>query len=299
MGYSARYHAASLAAVFIALAVGILIGVGFGSDVVNGTADDLENSLQADVERYRNEAADLERELSSERDFEPAIHPTVVSEHLHGQRIAVVGLGGLGPEISADVESALGPTGANVAEIAVVNLPPSLDQLASTLEGRKARALARGDTDAIDAFAQEAGRRLVFGGPRFDALRGTLLGRYSGRPNGIDAVVVVQQRPEDLDSDQATATDHLEQGILAGVLSTARPVVGVEQSSTDPSTIGFFASGGTSSVDDIDRTAGRVALVYALAGANGHFGVKDSADSLLPDLLTPSGGAQTTTTTKP
>jgi len=30
MGYSGRYHAASLAAVFIALAIGILIGVGLG-----------------------------------------------------------------------------------------------------------------------------------------------------------------------------------------------------------------------------------------------------------------------------
>jgi hypothetical protein len=297
MGYSARYHAASLAAVFIALAVGILIGVGFGSDVVNGTADDLENSLQADVEHYRNEASDLERELSSERDFEQTIYPTVVSEHLHGQRVAVIGLGGLGPEVSADIESALGPSGAKVAEIAVVNEPPSLDQLASTLDDRKARALARGDTDAIDAFAEDSGRRLVFGGPRFDDLRGTLLGRYSGRPNGIDTVIVVRQRPEELDPDQATATDHLEQGILSGLLSTARPVVGVEQTSTDPSTIPFFTSEGTSSVDDVDRTAGQVALVYALAGANGHFGVKDSADSLLPDLLTPSG-EQTTTTTK-
>jgi hypothetical protein len=296
MGYSARYHAASLAAVFIALAVGILIGVGFGSDVVNGTADDLENSLQADVERYRDQAADLERELASERDFEQTIYPTVVAEHLHGQRVAVIGLGGLGPEISADVESALGPTGATIAEIAVVNEPPSLDELASTLDGRKARALARGDTDAIDAFAEDAGRRLVFGGTRFDELRGTLLGRYSGRPNGIDAVIVVRQQPEDLDPDDATASEHLEQGILAGLLSTARPVVGVEQTSTDPSTIGFFTSGGTSSVDDVDRTAGRVALVYALAGASGHFGVKDSADSLLPDLLTPAGGEQTTTT---
>ncbi len=34
MGYSARYHAASLAAVFLALAIGILIGVGLGDNVV-------------------------------------------------------------------------------------------------------------------------------------------------------------------------------------------------------------------------------------------------------------------------
>jgi hypothetical protein len=290
MGYSARYHAASLAAVFIALAVGILIGVGFGSDVVNGTADDLQNSLEADVERYRDQASDLERELAEEHDFEQAIYPTVVSDDLRGQRVAMIGLGGLSQTVTADVESALGPTGARVGQIAVVNLPPSLDDLASTLDGRRAKELARGDTEALDEFATEAGRRLVFGGPGFDELRGTLLGRYSGRPQGTDAVVVVRQRPDDLSAQDAVSTDHLEQGIIAGLLQTGRPVVGVEQTTTDPSTIGFYAASGTSTVDDVDRTAGKVALVYALAGANGHFGVKDTADSLLPDLLTDSAG---------
>ena len=290
MGYSARYHAASLAAVFIALAVGILIGVGFGSDVVNGTADDLQNSLESDVERYRDQASDLTRELGEEHEFEQAIYPTVVADHLRGQRVAVIALGGLSAGVTSDVESALGPSGARVGEIAVIDEPPSLDELASTLDGRRAKELARGDTDALDDFATEAGRRLVFGGPGFDELRGTLLGRYSGRPQGTDAVVVVRQRPDDLDAEDSTSTDHLEEGIVAGMLSTGRPVVGVEQTSTDPSSIGFYAASGTSTVDDVDRTAGKVALVYALGGANGHFGIKDSADSLLPDLLTDSAG---------
>jgi hypothetical protein len=30
-------------------------------------------------------------------------------------------------------------------------------------------------------------------------------------------------------------------------------------------------------------------MVYALLGANGDFGVKDSADRLLPELLAPAG----------
>jgi Copper transport outer membrane protein, MctB len=290
MGYSARYHAASLAAVFIALAVGILIGVGFGSDVVSGTADDLQNSLEADVERYREQAADVERELAEEHDFEQAIYPTVVADHLRGQRIAVIGLGGLNQSVTADVEAALGPTGARIGQIAVVNLPPSLDALASTLDGQRERELARGETEALDEFAIAAGRGLVFGGPGFDELRGTLLGRYSGRPQGTDAVVVVRQRPDDLSPQDAESTDHLEQGIIEGLLSTGSPVVGVEQTTTDPSTIPFYAASGTSTVDDVDRTAGKVALVYALGGANGHFGVKDTADSLLPDLLTDSAG---------
>jgi hypothetical protein len=290
MGYSARYHAASLAAIFLALAVGILIGVGFGSDVVNGTADSLENSLSSDLAEERQQVDDLERELSSERDFAQTIYPTVVGDRLLGMRVAVIGLGALGPGVSSNIEDALEPTDARIAEIAVVNEPPSLGELASTLEGRRARALARGDTEALDAFVVDAGRRLVFGGGRFDELRGTLLGRFSGQPRGIDAVIVVRQSPSELEAGDQTATDHLEDGILAGLRSTDRPVVGVEQTSTDPSTIGFYAASGTSTVDDVDRVAGRVALVYALAGANGHFGVKDSADSLLPDLLTPAPG---------
>jgi hypothetical protein len=37
LGYSARYHAASLVAVFLALAVGILIGAGLGDNLVSDT----------------------------------------------------------------------------------------------------------------------------------------------------------------------------------------------------------------------------------------------------------------------
>ena len=48
MGYSGRYHAASLAAVFVALAIGILIGVGLADDVVSGASQELEDSLRND-----------------------------------------------------------------------------------------------------------------------------------------------------------------------------------------------------------------------------------------------------------
>ena len=39
-----------------------------------------------------------------------------------------------------------------------------------------------------------------------------------------------------------------------------------------------------------DVVSGQVAMVFALLGAEGSFGVKDTADRLLPDLLTPSPG---------
>lgn len=286
MGYSARYHAASLAAVFLALAVGILIGVGLGSDIVSGTAENLEQSLASDLEEARAEKDALEADLEAERDFGQAVYPAVVSDALRGEEVALVGLGGLDQGTTADVEAAIGPAGSSLAEVAVVREPPDLDVLASTLRGRQSRAVSRGDEDELLRLAERAGRSLTRGGPGFNELRGTLLTRYSGRPAGIDAVVVVRQRPADMEPGAEATTDLIEEGLLRGLRSQAE-TVGVERTDADPSSIRFFEESGIATVDNINLNAGRVALVFTLDGAAGNFGVKETADSLLPDLLTP------------
>ena len=81
-------------------------------------------------------------------------------------------------------------------------------------------------------------------------------------------------------------SDALERGLIEGLRSTGAPVVGVERSTDEVSSIEVFDSHGLSSVDSVDLQSGRVALVFALrGGAAGSFGIKASADSLLPDLL--------------
>ena len=41
-------------------------------------------------------------------------------------------------------------------------------------------------------------------------------------------------------------------------------------------------------MDDVDSTAGRAALAYALAGSHGSYGVKGTANSLLPPVAVTS-----------
>jgi hypothetical protein len=65
--------------------------------------------------------------------------------------------------------------------------------------------------------------------------------------------------------------------------------VAVETSGADESSVPWFADRDVATVDDVDAVAGKVAMVFALLGANGDFGVKDSADRLLPELLVPTG----------
>jgi hypothetical protein len=72
--------------------------------------------------------------------------------------------------------------------------------------------------------------------------------------------------------------------LVAGVAAAGVAPVGVELRRSEPSEIPWYKSKGVSSVDDLDTLAGQAALVYALAGDRGTFGVNGTADSLLPSV---------------
>jgi len=193
MGYSGRYHAASLAAVFLALAVGLLIGVGFGSDVVDGTAQDIEDSLRADLDDANAKVDDLEADLAAEHDLASSLSPAVVENRLRGREIAVVSFGDLDDSLTDGIRAAINPSGARLQEIAVVREPPDDD--AAGAVGKR-----RNETreEPLARAARQAGKTLVTGGENFDDLRSAFLSRYSGEPGDIDGVVVVRDRPADL-----------------------------------------------------------------------------------------------------
>ena len=190
-----------------------------------------------------------------------------------------------------DVQQVVGPdspTGAALAEVAVVREPPDLSAIAAAApKGSEGSKVAR-DRTALTSVAKRMGRSLVFGGPTFKRFRGAMLDQVSGRPGGIDGVIVIRQQPTDLAQHQASETATLESGIMAGLKDTQAPVVGAERTDTQPSSISFLTSNGaTATVDSVDLISGRVALVYALNGTEGNYGVKATADRLLPALRHP------------
>lgn len=285
MGYSARYHVASLAAVFLALGVGILVGTGLGKNVVNDTTKNLESSLKGDLLSARSQVASLKDDLKRQQDFAQAVYPALTNGALPGRRIAVISLGGLDSSVRADIERTVGPqndTGARVKEFAVVREPPDVAALTGELRGTRLHPLRNDPTD-LAAFGRKAGRALVTGGPLFRRTSGALLARRSGLPDNINAVIVTRSPPQNLGHKAAAATNGLESGILDGLERTGLPVVGVETTSADPSSISLFRAHGLSTVDDLDLTPGPIALVYGLRGARGAFGVGPSS-RLLPPL---------------
>lgn len=289
MGYSARYHATSLIAVFLALAIGILIGAEFGGDALTSTRKNLEASLVGNLQDARSRADDLNGQLGRSNEFADRVYPVLVRDRLQGKRIAIVALGGLPGDVTSAVEDALAPTGARLVGVGVVREPVDVNGLAEDLSKTRFADL-RTNPDSLTALGTGVGRQLVIGGTLPEVVRGQLFSRASGSFGALDGVIVVRDEPQDMGPVQRAKAGQLESALTAGITGTREPAVGVETTTAEPSSISFFQANDLSSVDDVEATAGHVALVFAMLGAEGSFGVKGSADRLLPDLLAPAPG---------
>jgi hypothetical protein len=290
MGYSARYHAASLAAVLLALAIGLLIGAGIGDEVLSSTSEDLERSLEADLTESREREDQLQAELDREQTFGLRVYPALAGDRLRGETVGVVAIGDLPEELASEIEATVDPTGGRLAKVAVVRQPPDLEDLSGEL-GEGFRNLESEGTE-VERLGRKLGMQLVRGGGLLSAAREQLLERFSGQEGGVDDVIVVAQPPDAETEGDPGAANRFEEGVLDGIRSVGRPAVGVELQSTEPSTIPIFESYDIPTSDSLDLTSGKIATVFALLGAEGNFGVKESADALLPDVvLEPEEGA--------
>ncbi|MDP1849627.1 MAG: copper transporter [Solirubrobacteraceae bacterium] len=279
-----RYHALSLAAVFIALVVGLLLGVAIGDkELVSSAREDLRSSLRADVRQADQERDEAKARLEDQEDFADEAYPILTRDQLRGRRIGLVVLGDddAAPDM---IRRALEPTGADLALVAVVRENVELQALADRAIGTRYADVAQ-DADLLDDLGRRVGIQMVLGGRLVRQLRTALLDRLSGSFGNLDGVIVMRpsDRPEDKDAADRLAA--LQDGIARGLVQTGIKVVGVERRASDPSHIGWYREREMSTVDNIDEHAGRAAMVFVLAGAQGAYGRDDAAQDLLPPVV--------------
>jgi hypothetical protein len=274
----------SLGAVFLALGIGVLLGVALGEEgVVSGASKDLENSLRGDLDNARSRNADLRRELAIRDEYEQLTYEPLVEELLPGWRVGVVAMGGLPGGYASEVADAIEPAGATLDSVSVIKAPLPRGRLAGEMKDTKLARLDRSE-DQLERFGTRIGRQLVNGGDLVGRLRHDLFSSSRGEYRGLDAIVYVRSS-EGLEGEDNQAQDRFESGLLDGLMDTDVRLAGAETTGTDPSQVGFVADRGVASVDDLDLTAGKTALVWIFAGdASGKYGVKDSAERLLPKV---------------
>jgi hypothetical protein len=281
--FDLRYHVASLAAVFIALILGIVIGVGLSGSGVTKEAD--LKIAQRDRDKARAEAKAYKEQRDQLRKAGNAferVYPAVMQDLLVGKSIAVLFVGRVDGGIASEIETTLTDAGAHPAiRTLALKVPIDVKQLDNALAAQGPQLERYVGDDKLDALGSALGDEFVNGGeaPLWRALSRVAVGERAGNVRQrADGVVVVRTVEP-----QQGATARFLRGLYTGLSALDVPAVGVEDTGTTPSAVPAFDDRGLASVDDIDLKTGRAALALLLAGArSGRYGVGDDAEAILP-----------------
>jgi hypothetical protein len=290
--FDLRYHVASLAAVFLALIIGILVGVGISDPVDNAKTSLLEHQvadLRRQLDATAQQAGTVDREQDAARTYINQTYPALVHNRLRGRNVAVVFVGSFSGGVRSDVTRALRDAAGQQLRLRALKVPIDAPQIDKILTSHPEIGGFTGQ-GRFEALGRALGQELMLGGdtPLWNVLTDSLVEQQGGgTKDPADGVIVVRTAKP-----QRDGTSRYLHGLYSGLASAGVPAVGVEATNTPTSAVPVYRQTGLSSVDDIDTPAGRLALVLLLDGASGgQYGLKKTADDgVLPPLQTTAGG---------
>ncbi|MFF4618737.1 copper transporter [Nonomuraea jabiensis] len=310
-----RYHLVSIVAIFLALAVGIVLGTTLLQEPAVKSAQEVAAQLTKSKEELRTQLDALQGRESGNDAFITALTPDLVAGDLTGQRVLLVETPGssttvreaaqqaltqAGAEIAGPVsltEKFLDPKGAGVLDGLVNQLKPAnmIFPATATSWDRAAMLLsaafvtpdqAQSNTpnaataDVVSSF-ETGGLLTTDGDPVKRATLAVMLAPekpYEGENAEVQAGALVSV---------AGALDQAGKGtVLAGAVATPAAAGDPIAALRDDGEV----SKRVSSVDTADMPAGRVAIVYSLReqlnGRAGQYGIGKGASAMLPTVTT-------------
>ncbi|WP_432524915.1 copper transporter [Kineococcus sp. SYSU DK006] len=314
-----RYHVVSLVSVFLALAVGIVLGAGPLNEGISTGITDQVRQLTQEKNQLRAERDQALATADAQDSWAEAVTPALVARQLGGRAIALVELPGAdSSQVDAAVD-VLQQAGASVpVQVTVQDAwtdsaqASTREQVAGRLSGDLASAPAA-DAGTEVVLAAELARGLVADDLAqadqpdpgavavLTALADAGLVEVEGGTDGLSgqratlALVVGGAPDADATDAQTEGSDAAWVAIAAQLDATGAGAVlaGPPESAADGGPVAALradadAAADVSTVDDLDASAGRVNAVLALrqqlSGEVGHYGTAGSATALNPPL---------------
>src|SRR4051812_11606959 len=193
-----RYHALSLVAVFLALAIGIVLGVTIGDSLVSDAERSLRGNLRADVENAHADAAKARNDLNGRDQMLNELYPQLVGTRLNGVRVALVSWGPLPDSVESGVRDAVSKGGGRLDSVSVYDKP--LTNLGEAL-GPDTFAAQTADDESLKGLGRNLARSVGGGGQLAHTLREKFPDNFSGRLRRADAVVFYEAPKPDDNSD--------------------------------------------------------------------------------------------------
>jgi hypothetical protein len=289
--FDLRYHVTSLAAVFIALVIGILVGVALASQ---GLGQSERRSLEDDVRRAQNRADTAEAQVDvlvergeANATYAEDTYNALMTDRLKGKRVAVLFVGSVNHAIQSDISATIKDAGGRGAvRTFAVQVPIDATVLANRLAGRPLLVKYAGE-DQLGNLGKALGREFVRGNdtPLWNALHNVIVQeatpRFGTATRPADAVIVVRTADP-----QTGDTAPFVKGLYSGLADAGVPAAGVARSNDDFTAKEVFQEAQLSTVDDVDLNAGKLALAIVLTdpASRADYGLR--APQLLP-LVTP------------
>lgn len=306
---SMRYHIVSLAAVFLALALGIVLGATkISSPLLTGLQGD-NAALTSQQDELSTENQDLTNRVTSDEKFAGAVGPLAVRGTLPNVKVVVITTAGADPADRDAVLSLLKRSGATVtAQIQLTedfSDPARADELrslaAKTLptgaklpEVPQAGSIAGGLLGSV--LIVPAGGKAATpaqGAAVLAAMTSAGFLTVTGTPAAGQAVVLITggQLTGGSEADKAAAPAYLVNQLAQ--TATGVIVAGRSGSEQQAGTVGVIRgdtslSGTVSTVDNVDSPTGRIATVLGLVeqdgGGVGQYGLGQNAQAQSPTL---------------
>ncbi len=293
-----RYHLVSIVAVFLALAIGIVIGASALKPDVLKVFDNASSREQRQITSQRATIKSLQNQLGSDQALAQAAAPRLLSGLLAGQQVALVTAPGADATTVNGVTAALKLAGAKITTQAQLQ-PSFFDTSASTQNSLETLAQQVAPPGLLQttppganpqiAGQQEAARvlaaALVTKGTDLPADQvNTILSGFTQQgflqlspasgaaapPQATLAVVIIPASPPSADADPANlALISVAEQLSLSSLDHAVVLAGSLTGSGPGSAIDELVNGGTgvhlSSVDNADKETGQILVVQALS----------------------------------
>ena len=310
-----RYHLVSIVSIFLALAVGIVLGAGPLQEGIGNRLTEQMTALRAEKTQLRTDLDTARRGTSARDTYSSAVAPTIMKNQLTGKTVALVVIPGADADLVKDTTASLAAAGAKVGSTVTLTdawvdpaKRPFRNALANELAALVNAPLATSSPDQLPATVlarailvgkdQPTGVPPASASAALDRLKAGDLVKVTTDQIVRSSSVVLLAGPVQGSTPQETSARlasyvQLVRSLEAGGVGA---VVASGSNTTDLTLSGDLVAAVrkdsdvvkvVSTVDDAELPMGQTTIVLALAqehaGGGGQYGLAADAQAITPD----------------
>lgn len=284
-----KYLVITVISIFLALGIGILVGIQMDSEEIiveqqEITLQKMEekfNELNQTNEELKNQIQQLSEASQLSETYIKNIFPDYIKGKLAGMRVAVVETSG--DYVYTEMRQALKTAGAEVISISFDNdkLFNMSDEEQSELMAHFKLANKENIIPAIIKKVSEAAYGKVNKEDLAFLIERGILYINGNLESPANYVVIAGGSSRDEGDNRYEVIDV---PLIRELKKYSLPVIGVETADAKISYMEIYKKQNISTVDNVDTIIGQTSLILAMTGKEGHYGIKKSANSLMPFL---------------